>query len=306
MLGAPAVKNFGQNGAGKSGGASGANSSGAGGGPAGCFYCGGGGGGWAAAGLGAASLYDGGGGGSYPSFSGGSGPGPMSGAGGFGGGGGDGGGARRRRRWRLFGRRGWILGQWRQLRRRRRRRIVRQTLLDVTVAKAGENGTSQLLRPSNGYVTINGSIFAYAGAVVDYTIPTSGAYDIIAYGAQGGASSIVGGGYGAEYGGDIALLKGTLLGIVAGGAGGDSGGGGGSFVWIASEPKSAPTPIPELSTSALTALGFAGLGVIGPWASRLSRLRRVGWRAAEKCPHRIAGKSKSVVKVAVLPAPQRG
>ena len=143
----------------------------------------------------------------------------------------------------------------------------------MTVAKAGENGTSQLLRPSNGYVTINGSIFAYTGAVVDYTIPTSGAYDIIAYGAQGGASSIAGGGYGAEYGGDIALLKGTVLGIVAGGAGGIySGGGGGSFVWIASEPESAPTPIPELSTWALTALGFAGLGLIRSCGTRSSSL----------------------------------
>jgi PEP-CTERM motif len=109
-------------------------------------------------------------------------------------------------------------------------------------------------------VTIGSATLDYTGAAVTYTITTTGSYDIVAYGAQGGGS-FTGqlGGYGAEIGGDITLLAGTVLGIVVGEAGGTAadhgaGGGGASFVWIISQPT-----VPEPSTWVLMALGFLGL-----------------------------------------------
>ena len=136
-------------------------------------------------------------------------------------------------------------------------------MLANQVIISGKNGNNDLSAPSNGEVTIGGLSFAYAGAIQDYTIPATGSYDIVAYGAQGGGDSgpFSDGGYGAEIGGDVDLVAGTELGIVAGQAGGLSsgdggGGGGGSFVWIVSEPAVTPEP----ATWALMALGFAGLG----------------------------------------------
>ena len=78
--------------------------------------------------------------------------------------------------------------------------------------------------------------FGYTGAIVDFTVPTTGTYRVLAFGAQGGGSGVSGvGGKGAEIGGDFSLIAGEILNIAAAGAGQDSaygggGGGGGSFV----------------------------------------------------------------------------
>ena len=77
--------------------------------------------------------------------------------------------------------------------------------------------------------------FAYTGAVVTWTVPVAGVYDILAAGAQGGSAYVNTGGLGAEAGGAFSLYKGEILDIVVGGAGGSyswgGGGGGGSFVY---------------------------------------------------------------------------
>jgi collagen type I/II/III/V/XI/XXIV/XXVII alpha len=74
--------------------------------------------------------------------------------------------------------------------------------------------------------------FTYQGAVIQTeTITTSGTYDIVADGAQGGGTA---GGNGAEIGGEFVLTAGEVIEIVVGGAGSGggsgSGGGGGTFV----------------------------------------------------------------------------
>ena len=125
-------------------------------------------------------------------------------------------------------------------------------------------------------MTVGGTSFDYTGAIVDYTILTSGLYDIVAAGAQGGAAFGDPGGYGAEVGGDIGLSAGLVLGILVGGAGGQiggdgiigGGGGGGSFVWIVSEQS----VVPESSTWAMTLLGFTGLGWTAHRRSKLAGL----------------------------------
>jgi hypothetical protein len=76
----------------------------------------------------------------------------------------------------------------------------------------------------------------FTGSLVLYTVPTTGVYDIIAYGAQGGDAVTFFGGKGAEAGGDIVLSAGTVLAVLAGGEGSSTlgiagGGGGGSFVF---------------------------------------------------------------------------
>ena len=82
-------------------------------------------------------------------------------------------------------------------------------------------------------------MFGFTGSIVDFTVPTTGTYDIVAAGAQGGSDSTGGlGGNGAIIGGDVMLTAGTVLEIAAGGMGGSvspsigggAGGGGGSFV----------------------------------------------------------------------------
>lgn len=80
--------------------------------------------------------------------------------------------------------------------------------------------------------------FTSTGIIQFDTITTSGTYDIVSFGAQGGGggngTSGGNGGYGAEISGDFVLTAGEVLEIIVGGAGGDSsdagGGGGGSFV----------------------------------------------------------------------------
>jgi PEP-CTERM motif len=127
---------------------------------------------------------------------------------------------------------------------------------------------------SNGYVIVGLTEFNYTGAVVEYTIPTTGFYYVAAVGAQGGPG-FGGGGDGAGVGGSVLLDAGTELDIVVGGAGMNNpinlfngGGGGGSFVW---DPTAVPPqPVPEPSTWAMMLIGFAGLGFAGYRASRKS------------------------------------
>ena len=71
--------------------------------------------------------------------------------------------------------------------------------------------------------------FTYSGSLVTFTVPVTGTYQILAFGAQGGyADSVSGmGGLGAEIGGDFSLTAGEVLQIAVGGGGQ---GGGGSFV----------------------------------------------------------------------------
>jgi hypothetical protein len=61
--------------------------------------------------------------------------------------------------------------------------------------------------------------FDFTGSIVDYTVPIAGTYDIIAYGAQGGAG-ISPGGKGAVIGGLFALSTNEILRVLVGRAGG--------------------------------------------------------------------------------------
>jgi hypothetical protein len=81
--------------------------------------------------------------------------------------------------------------------------------------------------------------FTYTGGLVNFTVPTTGTYQILAFGAQGGTVNFLGtvgtGGRGAEIGGDFSLTAGEILQIAVGGSGSavggtSGGGGGGSFV----------------------------------------------------------------------------
>jgi PEP-CTERM motif len=84
--------------------------------------------------------------------------------------------------------------------------------------------------------------FTYSGGLVNFTVPTTDTYQILAFGEKGGDATgsgflngVVGvGGGGAEIGGDFNLVAGEVLQIAVGGAGRESGsvagGGGGSFV----------------------------------------------------------------------------
>jgi Glycine rich protein len=130
--------------------------------------------------------------------------------------------------------------------------------------------------PSNGYVIVGLTVFNYTGAVVEYTIPTTGFYYVAAVGAQGGPG-FGSGGYGAGVGGSVLLDAGTELDIVVGGAGMNNfinlingSGGGGSFVWdpIALPPQPVTAAVPETSTWAMMLAGFAGLAAAGWRAQR--------------------------------------
>jgi PEP-CTERM motif len=84
--------------------------------------------------------------------------------------------------------------------------------------------------------------FTYTGSLVDFTVPTTDTYQILALGAEGGSTDFQGivsaAGKGAEIIGDFSLTAGETLQIAVGGAGsnapngvrGAGGGGGGTFV----------------------------------------------------------------------------
>jgi hypothetical protein len=119
----------------------------------------------------------------------------------------------------------------------------------------------------DGEVEINGipdPVFGYTGGIQNYVVPSMDVYTIQAWGAQGGSitpSHI--GGYGAYLDASFFLTAGTDLEIVVGGTGltglpfkeTGGGGGGGSFIYTAA--------IPEPSTWALMAVGFAALAFAG-------------------------------------------
>jgi hypothetical protein len=71
--------------------------------------------------------------------------------------------------------------------------------------------------------------FTYTGSLDSFTVPVTGTYRILAFGAQGGGGSGGSnpGGNGAEIGGEFSLTAGEVLQIAVGGGGQ---GGGGSFV----------------------------------------------------------------------------
>jgi hypothetical protein len=118
---------------------------------------------------------------------------------------------------------------------------------------------------SDGEVEIGAVVFSYTGSIQNYIVPSTGMYEVQVWGAQGGSGLSGGdiGGYGAYLNAVFDLTAGTDLKIVVGGAGssGDfdgfwgGGGGGGSFVYTGA--------VPEPSTWALMAVGFAGLAFAG-------------------------------------------
>ena len=121
----------------------------------------------------------------------------------------------------------------------------------------GVSPSPQAGSPSVGSGNGATTVFSYSGKLQTFTVPTTGTYDIVAEGAQGGFSdseSIPG--KGAEVGGDFQLTAGEMLSIVAGGQGQQAnfsgGGGGGSFVY----------PANALGQPLLAAGGGGGAGAI--------------------------------------------
>jgi hypothetical protein len=108
--------------------------------------------------------------------------------------------------------------------------------------------SASLMALMAGSAAAGAKTFYYTGAIVDYTIPVTGTYEIVASGASGGNANddnlggpgsrgFAGGGQGAEVRGNFSLAAGYKLTIAVGGAGGESsvvryagGGGGGTFV----------------------------------------------------------------------------
>jgi hypothetical protein len=118
--------------------------------------------------------------------------------------------------------------------------------------------------------------FAYTGGFQTFVAPTTGLYDIVAFGAQGGIGFgfIPGfpgvGGLGTEIGGTFALTAGEMLQVAVGGEGGSNaafssggGGGGGSFVV-------APGNVP------LVIAGGGGGGGIGMLAGGAGQISAAG------------------------------
>lgn len=138
--------------------------------------------------------------------------------------------------------------------------------------------------------TASAATFLFSGAVVDFTIPVAGTYQITAFGAQGGSSKdnatlVHGGGAGAGlgfnaqggYGGQTSTDGSDGYGRL--GKRGPGGGGGGSFdggtnaflegnisagngeVLITEIGGAGAPTVPEFMTWAMMATGFAALGL---------------------------------------------
>ena len=80
--------------------------------------------------------------------------------------------------------------------------------------------------------------FVYTGTIQQFDAPSTGLYDIVVAGAQGGSDGLSGGGLGAEVSGAVELSQAAVLNIVVGGQGPNvvgfaTGGGGGSFIYVA-------------------------------------------------------------------------
>ena len=110
---------------------------------------------------------------------------------------------------------------------------MKKTILNPLLALAGclaaFSGTSTLQAQTNNIWN-----FSYTGSIVQWTVPSTGYYNITAYGAQGGGFGQAGsvdsaGGFGAQMTGTFQLTQGEVLNILVGGSSG-GGGGGGSFV----------------------------------------------------------------------------
>lgn len=104
---------------------------------------------------------------------------------------------------------------------------------------ATPSGTTQTIKQAGKYLQSSPAVnFSYTGALQQYTVPTTGSYQVTVSGAQGGGSGSGGsGGLGATVSGTIWLSAGTVLNVVVGGQGGSffaagGGGGGGSFVYV--------------------------------------------------------------------------
>src|SRR5215471_8287294 len=97
-------------------------------------------------------------------------------------------------------------------------------------------GMKQLLLAGTAFLTLTVSHlaaqaapivfdFTYTGSLVTFTVPTSGLYQILAFGAQGGNLELNPGvitrpgGLGAEIGGDFSLISGEILSVAVGGRG---------------------------------------------------------------------------------------
>jgi PEP-CTERM motif len=117
--------------------------------------------------------------------------------------------------------------------------------------------------------------FNDTGSIVSFTVPTSGVYEIDAFGAQGGVNAGISGpsaGLGAEASGEFNLTANETVSILVGGQGGNGsgldgggGGGGGSFVALANVTSLPPgcssahgLVCPELSGALLVAAGGGG------------------------------------------------
>ena len=105
-----------------------------------------------------------------------------------------------------------------------------------------------MLLAVNGEAQATMMDFNYSGSIVTYDVPTTGTYDITAYGAEGGVRIGSVPGLGAEIGGDFSLVSGDVLQILIGGVGSSSSigtgisGGGGSFVALGTSYEKA-TPL---------------------------------------------------------------
>ena len=134
------------------------------------------------------------------------------------------------------------------------------TILTDSTAGAENSGSGSLT------ITRTTGTYGYTGQPVFVTVPTTGLYDIDAFGGQGGSSQTgstteTGGGYGAEAGGYITLTAGEQLEIVVGGSGGTGintgggayygppgqqnagGGGGGTFLFANTGPNGTYVPL---------------------------------------------------------------